>query len=62
MDPKLLELIACPVSKAPLKWDKKNNELISVGMGLAYPINNGIPILIEEQARQMSAEEQEQWR
>ncbi len=48
---KLLELLVCPVTKTTLTYDAKNNELISVAAGLAFPIRNGIPIMVIEQAR-----------
>ncbi|WP_373018755.1 Trm112 family protein [Thiomicrorhabdus sp.] len=62
MDPKLLEILVCPVSKTKLVYDKKNQELISTAANLAYPVRDGIPILLEDEARQISAEEAEQFR
>ena len=53
MDEKLLDLIVCPVSKDKLKYDKKNNELISKKAKLAYKIKNGVPILLPEEARRI---------
>ncbi len=50
-DPKLLEILVCPKTKQPLVWDEKNNELISHAAKLAYPIRDGIPIMLEEEAR-----------
>ena len=50
-DPKLLEILVCPKTKQPLVWDEKNNELISRAAKLAYPIRDGIPIMLEEEAR-----------
>lgn len=57
MDPKLLELLVCPVTKGPLDYDKEKQELISRSARLAYPIRDGIPIMLESEARQVSAEE-----
>ena len=53
VDPKLLEILVCPLTKEPLKFDRKNKELISVGAGLAYPIRGGIPIMLVDEARQL---------
>ena len=61
-DKKLLEILVCPVTKAPLQFDKKNQELICVASGLAYPIRHGIPVLLAEEARQLSLEEKDAWR
>ena len=49
----LLKIIVCPVSKKPLQWDSKKNELISKTAGLAYPVVDGIPVLIKEKARKL---------
>ena len=51
MDKKLLNILVCPVTKGPLIYDKKNNELISSSAKLAYPIKDNIPILLESEAR-----------
>ena len=51
MDPKLLELLVCPVTKGPLRYDRERNELVSDQAGLAYPIRDGIPIMLVEEAR-----------
>ncbi len=61
MDKKLLEIIVCPVTKGSLIYDKENQELISKSARLAYPIRNNIPIMLEEEARQMSEEEMEKF-
>ncbi|MDG2252592.1 MAG: Trm112 family protein [Methylophilaceae bacterium] len=53
MDKKLLNILVCPVTKGPLVYDKKNNELISKSAKLAYPIKDNIPILLESEARVM---------
>lgn len=62
MDPKLLEILVCPVSKTKLVFDKEHQELISTSANLAYPVRDGIPILLEDEARQISAEEAEKYR
>ena len=54
MDTKLLELLVCPVTKGPLVWDKDRQELLSRSARLAYPVRNGIPILLENEARPLS--------
>lgn len=51
MDPKLLELLVCPVTKGPLRFDKERQELISQSARLAYPVRDGMPILLENEAR-----------
>lgn len=51
VDPRLLELLVCPVTKGPLRWDRARNELVSEQAGLAYPIRDGIPIMLVEEAR-----------
>ena len=53
VDPKLLELLACPLTRTPLKWDPENNELISAAAKLAYPVRDGIPIMLPSEARQL---------
>jgi len=53
IDPKLLEILVCPVTKAPLKYDKKVQELISKQANLAFPIKNGIPIMLVNEARDL---------
>ena len=57
IDKKLLDILVCPVSKAALTYDKTNQELICRASGLAYPVRNGIPVLLEEEARLLSPEE-----
>ena len=56
VDPKLLEILVCPVTKQRLQYDKKAQELISETAGLAYPIRDGIPIMLAEEARQLDKE------
>jgi len=53
IDPKLLEILVCPVTKTTLEYDRDRAELISRAARLAYPIRDGIPILLEEEARQL---------
>ena len=60
MDNKLLELLVCPVTKGPLDHDRERQELLSRSARLAYPIRNGIPILLENEARTLSDTEVEQ--
>lgn len=60
MDKKLLDLLVCPVTKGPLIYDRDNNELISKSARLAYPIRDGIPVMLEDEAREISEEEAEQ--
>lgn len=57
VDPRLLEILVCPVSRAPLEYDAENDELISRRAGLAYPIRNGIPIMLEDEARSLDDSE-----
>ena len=57
MDPKLLELLVCPVTKGPLDLDREKQELISRSARLAYPIRDGIPVMLEGEARTVPAEE-----
>ena len=53
-DPKLLEILVCPVTKTRLAYDEMAQELISRAAGLAYPIRDGIPIMLPEEARELS--------
>jgi uncharacterized protein len=53
VDPKLLEILVCPVTKQPLRYDETAQELISESAGLAYPIRDGIPIMLADEARQL---------
>ena len=59
MDKKLLEILVCPVTKGPLIFDEKNQELISRSARLAYPIRDGIPVMLENMARTLTSEEVE---
>ena len=53
VDPKLLEILVCPVSHGPLRYDRDAQELISETAGLAYPIRDGIPIMLADEARRL---------
>ena len=55
VDPKLLEILVCPVTKQPLRYDEKVQELVSEAAGLAYPIRDGIPIMLADEARQLDS-------
>lgn len=57
MDTKLLELLVCPVTKGPLTWNAEKQELSSRSARLAYPVRDGIPVLLENEARTLSDEE-----
>lgn len=57
VDPKLLEILVCPVTKGPLKYDAAKQELISATARLAYPIRGGIPIMLTGEARELSDDE-----
>jgi hypothetical protein len=59
MDTKLLELLVCPVTKGSLEYDREKSELISRSARLAYPIRDGIPVLLEMEARPLSDQELE---
>jgi uncharacterized protein len=54
IDPKLLEILVCPLTKGPLQYDAERQELISRQAKLAYPIRDGIPIMLPEEARQLT--------
>ncbi len=56
VDPKLLEILVCPVSKAPLRYDAERQELISDAAKLAYPIRDGIPIMLPDEARPLDTD------
>jgi len=53
VDPRLLEILVCPLTKGPLEYDRARNELISRKAGLAYPVRDGIPIMLPEEARKL---------
>ena len=62
MDMQLLDILVCPVTKGPLKFDKDNQELISTSARLAYPIRDGIPVMLEDEAREISEDEYEKYK
>ncbi|MEO1040240.1 MAG: Trm112 family protein [Pseudomonadota bacterium] len=53
VDPKLLEILVCPVTRGPLEYDREAGELISREAGLAYPVREGVPIMLPEEAREL---------
>ena len=57
VDPRLLEVLICPVTRGPLTYDKSANELVSRRAGLAYPIRDGVPIMLRDEARELSTAE-----
>jgi uncharacterized protein YbaR (Trm112 family) len=59
VDPKLLEILVCPVTKGPLVYDREREELWSASARLAYPIRDGIPVMLEDEARRLTPEEAE---
>ncbi|MDJ0832334.1 MAG: Trm112 family protein [Gammaproteobacteria bacterium] len=59
MDKHLLDILVDPLTKGPLVYDKKNQELLSRSSRLAYPIRDGIPVMLPEEARELSSEEME---
>ena len=62
MNKKLLELLVCPVTKGQLYYDKNNQELLSATAKLAYPVRDGIPIMLEAEAREITDEEIERFK
>jgi uncharacterized protein YbaR (Trm112 family) len=58
-DPKLLEILVCPLTKTTLRYDREKQELVSRAAGLAYPIRGGIPVMLPGEARQLSDEERD---
>jgi uncharacterized protein YbaR (Trm112 family) len=59
VDPKLLEVLVCPVTKEALIYDREKEELVSRKAGLAYPIRNGVPIMLPDEARTLSDSERD---
>lgn len=57
MDKQLLSILVCPVTKAPLEYDREHQELVCRASGLAYPIRDGIPVMLESEARELSVDE-----
>jgi uncharacterized protein len=62
VDKKLIDLLVCPVTKSSLQYDKEKQELIALASGLSYPIRDGIPVMLELEARQLSDEEKAHWK
>ena len=62
MDKQLLDILVCPVTKGPLKYDKERQELISTSARLAYPIRDGIPVMLEDEARTINEEEYDKYK
>lgn len=62
MQKQLLDILVCPVTKGPLKYDQERQELISTSARLAYPIRDGIPVMLEDEARSLSEEEYEKYK
>lgn len=62
MDPKMIDILVCPVTKTKVFYDKKQQALISTAANLAYPVRDGIPIMLETEARPLTAEEVEHYR
>jgi uncharacterized protein YbaR (Trm112 family) len=59
MDQKLLDILVCPVTKGPLTFDRERQELVSRAARLAYPIRDGIPVMLEDEARKLAPDESE---
>ena len=57
LDPRLLEILVCPQSRGPLRYDREKQELVSAQARLAYPVREGVPILLVDEARELTAEE-----
>ena len=55
VDPRLLEVLVCPVTRSALTYDRETNELVSKAAGLAFPIRNGVPIMLRDEARDIGA-------
>lgn len=58
MDKQLLSILVCPVTKGPLEYDSQRQELVCRTSGLAYPIRDGVPVMLESEARRLAPEEQ----
>lgn len=57
VDPKLLEVLVCPSSRKPLRYDRERQELVSESARLAYPVRDGVPIMLIDEARELGADE-----
>jgi len=62
LDKSLLDILVCPVTKGPLRYDRECGELISVSARLAYPVRDGVPVMLEEEARPLDEAEVDRWR
>lgn len=62
IDKKLLSILVCPVTKAGLVYDEAKHELVSVAAGLAYPVRDSIPVMLETEARRLTSDELESYR
>ena len=62
MDMQLLDILVCPVTKGPLKFDKDSQELVSTSARLAYPVRDGIPVMLEDEAREITEDEYEKYK
>lgn len=56
IDPKLLSILVCPVTRGPLHYDEERQELVSESAGLGYPIRDGVPVMLPEEARRLPSE------
>jgi len=61
IDKQLLTILVCPITKAPLQIDKEKQELVSTAAKLAYPVRDGIPVMLEDEARALTQDEFEYW-
>ncbi|MGE5202062.1 MAG: Trm112 family protein [Acidobacteriota bacterium] len=61
VDPRLLEILVCPLTKAALRYDRERQELVSIEAGLAYPIRDGIPIMLVDEARRLDEAEKKRY-
>lgn len=57
VDPKLLEVLVCPQTRTPLRYDRERQELVSERARLAYPVRDGVPIMLIDEARELGADE-----
>lgn len=55
LDPELLAVLVCPLTRAPLRYDEAREELVSEAAGLAYPVRDGVPVMLVEEARRLSS-------
>ena len=57
VDPRLLAILVCPLTKTPLSYDREKQELVSKAAGLAYPVRDGVPVMVIEEARELGEDE-----